>query len=75
MIRVCEKIKYLGIIASNRHLKSKDHSKNLMRLEKHMGILFKLQHIVARKQFYVKPELKYGFLIYGGGTMKNLDAV
>ena len=46
---------------------------------KHLGVVARLRHFVSKNvlfnyyNFYVKPVLQYGLLIYGGNSFPNFD--
>ena len=74
-IKVNSAVKYLGVWIDG-NLKLVDHVDYLLKkLGKHLGVVARLRHFVSKNvlfnyyNFYVKPVLQYGLLIYGG----NLD--
>ena len=80
-IQVSDFVKYLGIYL-DRNLKFTEHVDYLLKkLGKYLGIISKLRHFVARGvlfkyyNFYIKPVIQYGILVYGGNSLKNLDSL
>ena len=78
-IQVSDSVKYLGIWV-DRNLKFGEHAQYLIKkLGKHLGIVSRLRHFVSKNvlfkyyNFYVKPVLQYGLLVYGGNSFSNLD--
>ena len=70
-IQECETLKYLGVYI-DKELKFLDHIDSLKKkLSKAVGIASQLWYFVSRDvllkyyNFYVKPILQYGILVYG----------
>ena len=78
-IKVTSAVKYLGVWI-DENLKFCEHVDYLLKkLGKHLGVVARLRHFVSKNvlfnyyNFYVKPVLQYGLLIYGGNSFSNLD--